>query len=96
MLPAGSSNPKTKMAATFMTGSSYTFIWQSSDANFLEPAYILKVDTCAHRMWVNVLPVACNKFNMAAETGSRNDLLSSSEIDAFWKLITSFLVMLNT
>ena len=44
----------------------------------------------------NVLPAMYYKFNMAAETGSRNNLHSTSEIDAVWKLITSFWVMLNT
>jgi len=32
---------------------------------------------------------------MVAETGSRNNGHSSSAIDAVWKLITSFWVMLN-
>ena len=41
-----------------------------------------KGETRAHRMWVNVLPPMYNKFNMAAETGNRNNLHSSSEIDA--------------
>jgi len=42
-------------------------------------AYIVKGDTRAHRMCVNVLPTVYYKYNMAAETGSRNNLHSSSE-----------------
>jgi len=36
----------------------------------------------ASKMWVNVCPAMYYKFNMAAETGSRNNLHSTSEIDA--------------
>jgi len=70
------------MAATFMTGLSYTFISQSSDQISWNSAYNIKGETHVHRTWVNVLPVMYNKFNMVAETGSRNKLYSSSEIDA--------------
>jgi len=45
-------------------------------------AYNAKGETRVYRMWVNVLPVMHNKFNMAAETGSKNNLHFSSEIDA--------------
>jgi len=76
MTPIGSSNPKTKMVATFVTCSSYLFIFSWTSA------YIVKGETRAHRMWVNVLLVLYKKFNMATETGSRNNLHSSSEIDA--------------
>ena len=44
-------------------------------------AYIVKGKTRAHRIWVNVLSAIYYKFNVAAETGSRNNLHSSSEID---------------
>ena len=82
----------------WLTGLSYTFIWQSSGATFVKFCTYrrLKGETRVHRMWVNVLPVMYNKCNMAAETGSRNNLHSSSEIDAVWKLITSLWVKQNT
>jgi len=80
-----------------MPCSSYTFIWRSSDANFME--------LCIHCKKARLVRNECGwmffshgnvyKFNMAAKTGSRNNLHSSSDIDAVWKLITSFWVMLK-
>jgi len=46
--PTGSSNLKTKMAATFMFCSSYTFIWPSSDAHFMDLCiHCKRRDSCA-------------------------------------------------
>jgi len=42
MPQTGSSKPKTKMAVTFMTCSSYTFMWQNSDTNSWNSAYSVK------------------------------------------------------
>ena len=38
--------------------------------------HTVKGETRAHRMWFKVLLVMYNKCNMAAETGSRNNLHS--------------------
>jgi len=48
MPPTGSSNSKTKISSIFMTCSSYTVIWQSSDANFMEFCiHCERRDSCA-------------------------------------------------